>query len=102
MTCQEARDLLYEIIDKEASEIDVKQVQEHLSKCRHCSEIYDLEIKLNQLIAARLGSEQKDNSACVSRLRDRILVDLDKIDEELGGSRKRPFEFAAKTLVAAA
>lgn len=102
MTCQEARDLLYEIIDKEASEIDVNQVQRHLEKCRHCSEIYDLESKLNQLIAAKLNGDKQENSACVSRLRDKILVDLDKIDEENGSTRKRPFEFAAKTLVAAA
>ena len=30
MNCQEALDLLYDIIDKEASEIDTQEVKRHL------------------------------------------------------------------------
>ena len=34
MKCQEALDLLYEIIDKEASEIDTQAVKRHLDYCQ--------------------------------------------------------------------
>ena len=43
MECQDALDLLHEIIDKEASDIDTAQVKEHLEKCRDCFKKFKVE-----------------------------------------------------------
>jgi len=80
MNCQEALSLLYDIIDKEASEIDAKQVQEHLSRCRHCSELYRVEQSVNALLKAKM--QQSSPAPCVDVLKSRVLNELDAIDED--------------------
>jgi anti-sigma factor (TIGR02949 family) len=78
MNCQEALSLLYEIIDKEASEIDIRQVEEHLSHCHDCSGIYRLERSVNELIRERL--QHQEVTPRLDSLKTKILTELDAID----------------------
>ncbi|MFQ5452774.1 MAG: zf-HC2 domain-containing protein [Candidatus Zixiibacteriota bacterium] len=80
MNCQDALDLLYEIIDKEASEINTNQVKEHLEKCRHCFEVYRLEDSIQQLINEKvktLASTPKQEN-----LKSKIINQLNEIDRQ--------------------
>ena len=101
MNCQEALDLLYDIIDKEASEIDAKQVQEHLKNCHHCFEVYKVEGDVQEFINAKLAGPTQ--APCLDSLKEKIVGKLDQIDHERGVSRKRPpFWNTSFTLAAAA
>ena len=88
MNCQEALDLLYDIIDKEASDIDTQQVQEHLSHCRDCFEKYKVEGAVHDFIKAKLNSDTSGPRLEV--LKSRIISRLDTIDQEREGNRGRP------------
>lgn len=88
MNCQEALDLLYDIIDKEASEIDTQQVQEHLSHCRDCFEKYKIEGAVHDFIMAKLTANTPPPR--VEALRSRIISRLDSIDQEIEGKNGRP------------
>lgn len=94
MNCQEALSLLYDIIDKEASEIDTHEVQEHLSRCRHCSEIYRVEKSVNALIKAKLQGNEP--APCIDVLKSRVLGELDSIDEKLHDHIHTPAQPAKK------
>jgi anti-sigma factor (TIGR02949 family) len=101
MNCQEALDLLYDYLDKEASEIDVKQVEDHLQKCHSCFEVYKLEEQVQKFINLKLSGEK--TGKCSEHLRASIMCKLDKIDEERGVARKRPpFRTTSVVLAAAA
>ncbi len=113
MNCQEALSLLYEIIDKEASEIDEKQVRDHLEKCNECFEVYRLEGAVNQFLSEKLRNGNTEHAQ--EKLKSRILGQLDGIDSEAPDSEtphggpdpsnkegSRPFRFPAIVLVAAA
>ncbi len=88
MNCQEALDLLYDIIDKEASDIDTQQVQEHLSHCRDCFEKYKVEGAVHDFIMAKLNSNTPEPR--LETLRSRIVARLDTIDQERDGNKGRP------------
>lgn len=101
MNCQEALDLLYDIIDKEASEIDTRQVQEHLSHCHDCFEKYKIEGAVHDFITAKLNADT--SSPRLEVLRGRIIARLDTIDQEKEGNRgKPPFWNTTFTLAIAA
>ena len=98
MNCQDALNLLYDIIDKEASEIDIKQVEEHLSHCHDCSGIYRLESSVNALIRERLSHQ--DVTPRLDSLKAKILSELDAIDcddQALETPKKKLFETSAPT-----
>ena len=101
MNCQEALDLIYDILDKEASEIDTKQVHDHLEKCHHCLERYKIEGDVHSFIKAKL---HHDKDETVESLRHKILGKLDAIDREEGAQtgHKPPFWCASYTFAAAA
>jgi anti-sigma factor (TIGR02949 family) len=80
MNCKDALELLYEIIDKEASTIDTQQVQEHLRNCHHCFEIYRVETSVQEFITARL--EPVTPTPNLESLKKKILFHLDNIDCE--------------------
>ncbi len=80
MTCQEALSLLYDVIDKEASEIDAQEVKEHLNQCRHCSEIYKVEESVNALVREKLAHQR--TTPRMRHLKEKILSDLDAVDSE--------------------
>jgi len=101
MNCQDALELLYDIIDKEASEIDAKEVQEHLESCRDCFKIYRIETSVQKFIASRIKGNGP--SPQLDSLKDKIIVRLDRIDNEASpGQPPRSFGLVAKMLVAAA
>jgi anti-sigma factor (TIGR02949 family) len=80
MTCQEALSLLYDVIDKEASQIDAEQVEAHLSQCRHCSEIYKVEQSVNELVREKLSHNEA--TPRLASLQSKVLDQLDQIDCE--------------------
>lgn len=88
MNCQEALDLLYDIIDKEASEIDTQRVQSHLQNCHHCFEIYKVEGAVQDFIMAKLANDTTPPRLDV--LKSRIMSRLDAIDEEHSKNGGRP------------
>ncbi len=101
MNCQEALNLLYDIIDKEASEIDTRQVQEHLSRCRDCFNKYELEKSVQGFIQAKLDDDQP--ALKLDGLKAKIAGKLDAVDSESRAHRRRsPFRIASFSLAAAA
>lgn len=101
MNCQEALDLLYDIIDKEANEIDAAEVQRHVNSCRDCLKIYRLETSVHELIAARLRNNGSEGN--IDGLKARIIMQLDAIDKESApGAPPRSYSLVAKTMVAVA
>ncbi len=101
MNCQEALDLLYEIIDKEASEIDTKRVKEHLHHCHKCLEVYRLEESVQDLIKEKVKAHPEE--AKVEGLKLKILDRLDELDETTDrGGTSNFFRLSTRMLVAAA
>jgi anti-sigma factor (TIGR02949 family) len=90
MNCQEALSLLYDVIDKEASEIDAREVEEHLKNCHDCAGVYRLERSVNELIKEKLRAQEVNPR--VDNLKTKILAQLDEVDRE-----NRPPEAAAPT-----
>lgn len=101
MNCQEALDLLYDYLDKETSEVDAQQIQEHIHKCRHCFEVYKLEGDLHAFVRAKLANDKPSHA---DSLRVKIMSQLDSIDREEGAvtGKKPPFWRTSYTLAAAA
>jgi anti-sigma factor (TIGR02949 family) len=101
MNCQDALDLLYDIIDREASEIDTQKVREHLENCRDCFEVYRLEQSVQEFINEKV--KQAAPTPKAEHLKSKILERLDEIDGE-NPSRRQPrfFRLTTRTLVAAA
>ncbi|HVP07694.1 MAG TPA: zf-HC2 domain-containing protein [Candidatus Acidoferrum sp.] len=103
MNCQEALNLLYDIIDKQASEIDTRQVKEHLEKCKHCAGVYKVESAVQDFISEKMS--HRDATPKLESLKTKILDTLDTIDTEAGRPAKRrrpPFSSLTLTLAAAA
>jgi len=101
MNCQEALDLLYDIIDQEVSEIDESRVRSHLEKCRDCSEIYRLESSIQSFLDARTAKDSSSDN--MERLRTKIIEDLDGLDcTEIECSRKSKLGGATLLMVSAA
>lgn len=78
MNCQETLNLLYEIIDKEASQIDITEVQKHLDRCQDCLKKFRLEESLQALVKERLKASL--DIPRIDHLRTRVLLQLEQID----------------------
>lgn len=78
MNCQEALSLLYEIIDKEASEVDIKKVQQHSEQCQHCFEVFRVETALQDFINEKLNDGNPSGS--LETLKVKVALKLDEID----------------------
>lgn len=101
MNCQDALDLLYDIIDREASEIDAQQVREHLESCRDCFEVYRLEQSVQDLINEKIRNTP--DKPKTEELKAKIISRLDEIDRENPNKRETSFfRLTTRTLVAAA
>ena len=101
MNCQEALNLLYDIIDNEASEIDEQAVREHLAHCRHCREIYRVEGIVNDFLHARI--QENTPPERLDGLRSRILHELDDLDDGTARAKKKlPNHRLTRFLAAAA
>ena len=115
MNCQEVLNLLYDIIDKEASEIDVKEVEEHLKNCKDCFGVYEVEKKMNAFLQEKLKNVDSPSTPRLNALRTNVLEELDKIDscpnhhheqkdetKPEAGDRRPPFFGTTKILAIAA
>ena len=102
MNCQEALDLLYDIIDKEASEIDAQEVKRHLDHCQDCFRQYQLQGSVQSLLTEKLKSNTDFQT--IERLKGNILSKLDEIDSlrQTAGLKSVPFRIPAIALAAAA
>jgi len=102
MNCQEALDLLYDIIDKEASEIDTQEVKRHLDHCRDCFKKFQLHGAIQSSLTEKLKADT--DIYTIERLKGNILSKLDEIDSqrEVAGSISVPFRIPAIALAAAA
>ena len=101
MNCQDALNLLYDIIDRQASDIDTKQVQEHLQKCHHCFDLYKVETSVQDFINEKLAHAEA--TPRLESLKSKILDTLDSIDTNHQRKRRTPpFNTTAMTLAAAA
>jgi anti-sigma factor (TIGR02949 family) len=102
MNCQEALKLFYDIIDKEASDIDTEEVKKHLAGCSDCFSKFQLESSVHAFISAKV-SDSNDAPARLDDLRAKICSKLDAVDCEGGKSGDRPsFRVIGMTLAAAA
>jgi len=101
MNCQEALDLLYDIVDKQASEIDISEVRAHLENCRDCFEIYRVEEAIHEFITLKI--RQSHSSQQLDHLKSKIMSSLDEVD--LGNRSEGPARFfglSTKVLAVAA
>jgi mycothiol system anti-sigma-R factor len=80
MTCQEALRLLYEVIDKEADQIDTEKVREHLENCRDCMKRFEFETMFKTFVTERAASPTRTD-----QLKYRILARLEEGEPEKGG-----------------
>lgn len=78
MNCQEALDKLYQLIDRESAEVEESTIREHLSHCKHCSDIYTLEQAVNDFVLARIRNNTEP--VALNHLKARILEELDLAD----------------------
>ena len=78
MNCQEALDKLYQLIDRESSEVEESTIREHLSHCQHCSDIYTLEQAVNDFVLARI--RKNSEPVALNHLKTKILDELDLVD----------------------
>lgn len=96
MTCEEALKRLYEVVDKEASQYDVEEVQKHLENCQSCMARYEFEALFKTFVKDKAASPDK-----IDQLKNRI---LDRIDNESEGNsiaKTGPFRFTAVAVAAA-
>jgi anti-sigma factor (TIGR02949 family) len=79
MNCQEALGLLYEVLDKEASQVDTEEIKKHLERCHHCLERYQLEGALHEFVVERARS--MPSTERLESLKSRVLTTIDQISE---------------------
>jgi mycothiol system anti-sigma-R factor len=97
MTCEEALKKLYEVVDKEASEIDVRQVREHLEHCRDCMSRYEFEEALKAFVIEKATSPAK-----TGQLKANILTHIEQYSQSPGRFWGGHFRYGAVLLSAVA
>lgn len=98
MNCQQALDRLYDMIDKEVSEVDAREIQKHLDHCRDCFERHRVEKNVQDFINEKLKDAKP--SPGLGNLRQSILTNLDSIDAS--NEKERSFRIPPLVLAAAA
>jgi len=88
MTCEEALRLLYEVIDKEASEYDVKRVEEHLHDCKDCMSRYQFEEMFKAFVVDKASAKLKSD-----HLKSNILKSIEVSKSHRRRSNGGPFRF---------
>ncbi len=91
MNCQETLNLLYEIIDKEASQIDANEVQKHLDCCPDCLKKFAIEESLQALVKEKLKAAS--DIPKLDHLKSKILFQLRQIDVKMSQSPPTPPPF---------
>lgn len=79
MNCEEALKKLFEVVDKEVTQADKKEILRHLEHCRHCMSRYEFEEVFKTFVSEK---------ACINcdseKLKNKILA---KIDQSRSSSR---------------
>jgi mycothiol system anti-sigma-R factor len=97
MTCKEALEKLYEVIDKEATEIDTQEVEKHLNHCKSCMARYQFEAMFKTFVTDRVPSE------CTGDLlKSKIMGQIDREDDASTRFSLNPFKYKAVLISAAA
>lgn len=96
MTCEEALKLLYDVIDKEASEYDVKRVEEHLHNCKDCMSRYQFEEMFKTFVVNKASSQSKSQ-----QLKSSILRTIEVSDKHPRRTTGGPFHFGLVIAAAA-
>ncbi len=78
MNCQEVLSRLYEMIDREVSEIDEKEIKRHFEHCRQCFELYRIENAIQDFIDRGLANCHPTDS--LDSLKTQIRSKLDEVD----------------------
>jgi len=91
MNCQEALNLLYDVIDKEASQIDIKEVQKHLDQCQDCLKKFQIEESLQAIVKERLKAAS--DIPKIDQLKSKVLAQLEQIDATLGRPERKSMPF---------
>jgi mycothiol system anti-sigma-R factor len=97
MNCKEALAKLYDVIDKEASEIDEKEVREHLEHCKDCLSRFEFEKIFKTFVTEKADIESKTD-----KLRTDILKRCSEIDKAPHHHLKSKFRLGAIMVAAAA
>jgi len=101
MTCQEALRLLYEVIDKEADQIDTEEVKEHLNNCRNCMARYQFEQMFKTFVSEKAVSNTKTEQLR-SRIRSQINQMGGKPTDFFNQHKRIIFSLAASLIIFAA
>jgi hypothetical protein len=91
MNCQETLNLLYDVIDKEASEIDVLEVQKHLDHCQDCLKKFQIQESLQLLVKERLKAVS--DIPKIDHLKSKVLAKLEEAEASLPKSSRQPVPF---------
>jgi len=104
MDCQQAFALLQDILDKEASQIDEKEVRAHLEKCSHCFEKFRLEESIQQFLneKIKLSATNESKPDKLESMRLHLLNELDEIDAECVKTKSNPFGSSFKIFLSTA
>ena len=79
MNCEEALEKLFEVVDKECTQADKKEVLKHLEHCRHCMSRFEFEEVFKTFVSEKVCID------CDSeKLKTKI---LEKLDQSRGSSR---------------
>ncbi len=102
--CQQAFALLQEILDKEASQIDEKEVRAHLEKCGHCFETFRLEESIQEFLNEKIKLTATNDSQPdhLESMRLNLMSQLDKIDAECSEKKISSFGSSFKIFLATA
>nr|MBN2277855.1 zf-HC2 domain-containing protein [candidate division Zixibacteria bacterium] len=97
MNCEEALKKLYDIIDKEASQVDIEQVQEHLKNCQHCMSRYQFEEMFKAFVIEKAPSSSKNE-----KLKSSIMERIERTEKSPRWRFGNPFRFGAVLAASAA
>ncbi len=104
MDCQQAFALLQDILDKEASQIDEKEVRTHLEKCGHCFEKFRLEESIQEFLneKIKLTASNESQPDRLESMRMNLMSQLDDIDAECTEKKNSSFGSSFKIFLATA
>jgi len=96
MKCKEALAKLYDIVDKEASEVDEKRVREHLEHCKDCMSRFEFEQVFKSFVADKGAVQAKTD-----RLREDILKKCGEMEKASPKRSPNKMRFGAIAIAAA-
>ena len=104
INCHQALALLQDILDKEASEIDEKEVRAHLERCSECFGKFKLQVSIHAFLKekVKLVNEDAKTSPKLEILKSNILTKLDEIDNDNGSTNSGFFKNPTRIIISVA